>query len=170
MLAASSIQCLLQICTIRASRTMRSGCNVSVSAAYFLPNVFVVESVMHNCTVYGTVIFEWVQTGLLTDNAFFAYVEHYGNLGDLVPNHNAWFSAAVMCAVVSLVVQSFYAWRILHLGKSRLLASTIVLVRRWLRSLRRRALKRYVIAELGASRRRHCLWGNGEWLALSAQA
>ena len=83
-----------------------------------------------DCTVYGTVIFEWVQTGLLTDNAFFAYVENYGNLDDLVPNHNGWFSAAVMCAVVSLVVQSFYAWRIFRLGKSRLLVGVVVFVRR----------------------------------------
>lgn len=79
--------------------------------------------------MYGTVIFEWVQTGLLTNNAF-AYVENYGNLNDLVPNHYAWFSAAVMCASVSLVVQSFYAWRILHVGKSRLLVGAIVIVRR----------------------------------------
>ena len=93
------------------------------------------DHIAHNTTsytrpVYGTVIFEWIQTGLLTDNAFFAYVENYGDLDDLVPNHNAWFSAAVMCAVVSLVVQSFYAWRILHLGKIRLLAGAILLVRR----------------------------------------
>ena len=84
---------------------------------------------LYSTSVYGTVVFEWVQSGLLTENAFFSYVENYGNYADLVPNHNAWFSAAIMCAIVSLVVQSFYAWRIFFLGRSYYLVVAVGMVR-----------------------------------------
>ena len=84
---------------------------------------------LYSTSVYGTVVFEWVQSGLLTENAFFSYVENYGNYADFVPNHNAWFSAAIMCAIVSLVVQSFYAWRIFLLGRSYYLAIAVGIVR-----------------------------------------
>ncbi|KZT70833.1 hypothetical protein DAEQUDRAFT_724981 [Daedalea quercina L-15889] len=91
---------------------------VLTNQAYLYHVYFAHDRPWLQCLVYVTVVFEWVQTGLLTENAFFSYVENYGNYADLVPNRNAWFSAAIMCAIVSLAVQAFYAWRIFLLGRS----------------------------------------------------
>ncbi|KZT65564.1 hypothetical protein DAEQUDRAFT_676541 [Daedalea quercina L-15889] len=80
-------------------------------------------------TVYGTLIFEWVQTGLLTAASFNNYVYNYGDLDKLVAISNSWFSVSVMSATIALVVQIFYAWRILRLSSSRLLSGVICVVR-----------------------------------------
>ncbi|KAH9836490.1 uncharacterized protein C8Q71DRAFT_857726 [Rhodofomes roseus] len=78
------------------------------------------------CLVYGILIFEWVQTGLLTAASFDNYVYNYGDLDALVSVSNSWFSVPVMSAIVALVVQVFYAWRILRLSGSRILSGIIV--------------------------------------------
>lgn len=80
------------------------------------------------CLVYCTLIFEWVQTGLLTAASFDNYVYNYGDLDALVSINNSWFSVSVMSAVIALVVQVFYAWRILRLSGSRILSGIIVLL------------------------------------------
>ena len=74
-------------------------------------------------------IYEWVQTGLVTDIAFDSFVYGYGNRSILVEYHNSWFSVTIMCAVVSYIVQSFFAWRIWILGRPRLLMPIILFVR-----------------------------------------
>ncbi|OSX58472.1 hypothetical protein POSPLADRAFT_1049305 [Postia placenta MAD-698-R-SB12] len=60
--------------------------------------------------VYALLIFEWVQTGLVTDIGMEAFVYHYGNLEALVNGYNAWFSTAVMSGIVAGAVQHFFAW------------------------------------------------------------
>lgn len=75
--------------------------------------------------VYALLIFEWVQTGLVTDIGMEAFVYHYGNLEALVNGYNAWFSTAVMSGIVAGAVQHFFAWRILMLSHSRVLAGCI---------------------------------------------
>ena len=79
-------------------------------------------------TVYGVLVFEWVQTGLLTAASFNNYVYNYGNVDKLVSISNSWFSVSVMSATIALVVQLFYAWRIQRLSGSRVLSGMIVFV------------------------------------------
>ena len=53
----------------------------------------------------------------------------YGNKAILVQYHNSWFSVTIMCAVISYIVQSFFAWRIWILGRPKFLMPIILFVR-----------------------------------------
>ncbi|TFK84685.1 hypothetical protein K466DRAFT_601803 [Polyporus arcularius HHB13444] len=80
------------------------------------------------CLVYGILIYEWVQTGLITAVAFDNFVYGYGSITALTAFHNSWFSVTVMSAIASCVVQSFFAWRIYIIGRSKLLTAVIVTI------------------------------------------
>ena len=67
----------------------------------------------------GVFVYEWVQTGLITAAAMKIYVYDYGNVLSMLAFHNTWFSATIMCGLISAVVQIFFAWRILKLSRSR---------------------------------------------------
>ena len=73
-------------------------------------------------------IFEWVQTGLLTDCGFIVFVDNYGDVKDLYNICTGWFSLPVMCAIVSMIVQWFFAWRIYMFSRMRILVAGILLV------------------------------------------
>ncbi|EPS98214.1 hypothetical protein FOMPIDRAFT_1051787 [Fomitopsis schrenkii] len=75
--------------------------------------------------VYGVLVFEWVQTGLLSASAFQIFVYHYGDVEIVTRIYNGWFTIPVMSAMISMVVQTFFAWRIYRLSKLRLLAGVI---------------------------------------------
>ncbi|EIW53744.1 uncharacterized protein TRAVEDRAFT_81795, partial [Trametes versicolor FP-101664 SS1] len=75
--------------------------------------------------VYGILAFEWVQTGLITANAFQVFVYNFGDVPNLLKFHNSWFSVPIMCGVVSVAVQFFYARRIFVLSGSMVLAGVI---------------------------------------------
>ncbi|KAI0749980.1 hypothetical protein C8Q80DRAFT_1232843 [Daedaleopsis nitida] len=76
--------------------------------------------------VWGVFIWEWVQMGLVTQTAFDIDVYHYGDIGSLTAFHSTWFSVPVMSAVVSFVVQCYFAWRIWVLSRSRILVGAIL--------------------------------------------
>ncbi|TFY52937.1 hypothetical protein EVJ58_g9733 [Rhodofomes roseus] len=80
------------------------------------------------CLVYAMLAFEWVQTGLVTGVAFKIFVYNYGDTNSLTTIYYAWFFVAVMCAIVSVTVQLFFAWRIYVLARSRLIAGVITLL------------------------------------------
>lgn len=67
----------------------------------------------------GVLAYEWVQTGLITAAAMQIYVYDYGNVLSMLAFHNTWFSATIMCGLISAVVQVFFAWRIYQLSRSR---------------------------------------------------
>lgn len=73
--------------------------------------------------------FEWAQTGLVTGVAFKIFVYNYGDTESLTKIYYGWFFVAVMCAIVSVTVQLFFAWRIFVLARSMLVAGVITLVR-----------------------------------------
>ena len=79
-------------------------------------------------TVYGVLAFEWVQTGLLSASAFQIFVYHYGDVEIVTKIYNGWFTLPVMSAMISMVIQAFFAWRIYLLSKLRVLAGGIVAV------------------------------------------
>lgn len=82
--------------------------------------------------MYGILAFEWVQTGLITANAFQVFVYNFGDVPNLLKFHNSWFSVPIMCGVVSVAVQFFYARRIFVLSGSMILAGVICVVRNFL--------------------------------------
>lgn len=67
----------------------------------------------------SVLVYEWVQTGLITAAAMQIYVYDYGNVLSMLAFHNTWFSATIMCGLISAVVQVFFAWRIFQLSRSR---------------------------------------------------
>ncbi|KAI0768342.1 hypothetical protein BD413DRAFT_614651 [Trametes elegans] len=75
--------------------------------------------------VYGIFAFEWVQTGLITENAFNVFVYNFGDVNNILKFHNSWFSVPIMCGIVSAAVQFFYARRIFLLSGSMALGGVI---------------------------------------------
>ncbi|KAH9933646.1 uncharacterized protein BXZ73DRAFT_101030 [Epithele typhae] len=78
------------------------------------------------CLVAGVVIWEWIQTGLVTQTAFNIDVTHFGDISVLTAYGNTWFSVPIMSAVVSFVVQCYFAWRVWVLGRSRIAVGVIL--------------------------------------------
>ena len=78
--------------------------------------------------VYGVLVFETVQTGLVTEFAFDIYVYGFGDVSQIVAFHNTWFSSPIMEALISAAVQMFFAWRIYVISRSLLLTGTIIFV------------------------------------------
>ena len=70
--------------------------------------------------MYGILIFEWVQTGLVTGVAFEVFVYNYGDDESLTKIYYGWFLVDIMCSVVSVTVRLFFAWRIFVLALSAL--------------------------------------------------
>lgn len=78
--------------------------------------------------VYTIFAIEWLQTILITDDAFDKYALHYGDVDNLVKLRLAWFSVPVLGGIVSAAVQLYYARRIWLLSKSEILAGVIAVV------------------------------------------
>lgn len=62
--------------------------------------------------MYFVLVFEIVQTGLVTGVAFETFVYSFSEPEALTRIYYGWFFVAVMCAIVSVAVQGFFAWRI----------------------------------------------------------
>ncbi|TFY68885.1 hypothetical protein EVJ58_g740 [Rhodofomes roseus] len=75
--------------------------------------------------VLGVLTYEWVQTGFITATTMQIYVYDYGNVLSVLEFHNTWFSATIMCGLISAVVQTFFAWRIFKLSRSRVLGGSM---------------------------------------------
>ncbi|PBK61336.1 hypothetical protein ARMSODRAFT_1008877 [Armillaria solidipes] len=69
--------------------------------------------------VYGIYIVEFVQTILLSHDAFAMFGYGFGDLDALTDIHFNWLIVPIMSAVTACVGQGFYAYRILILSKSR---------------------------------------------------
>lgn len=95
--------------------------------------------------VYFVFIFETVQTILLTHDTFHELAINFGDYEGLLNPYYIWFDLPVQSAIrvcyspfcasfltsvttVSSITQCFYAWRILVLSKSHIIAASIVLV------------------------------------------
>lgn len=79
--------------------------------------------------MYIIFVIEWLQTILITNDAFDKYALHYGDVNNLVKLRLAWFSVPVLGGIVSAAVQLYYARRIWLLSKSDVLAGIIAVVR-----------------------------------------
>jgi hypothetical protein len=79
--------------------------------------------------VYIVFVFETVQTILCGVDAWYWFCAGYGNLIKLSNPYISAFDGPMMSAVISVVVQWFFCYRIYSLSKSWWLASLIAAVR-----------------------------------------
>lgn len=82
-------------------------------------------------TVYAVLALEWIQTTLLTVDAFESFVYNYGDPAALTSTKRpGWFSLTVLCGLVSMPVQWYFSYRIYRLFKIIWLCGIICFVRR----------------------------------------
>ena len=123
---ASSRIDMIQTCTIYSSQ--RILCRSAVLVCLISVSYTNVDNSPH--IVYGVLVVEWVQTGLITSQSFNVFARNYGDVDNLLKFHSSWFSVPVMCGVVSVAVQLFYARRIWALSRSKVLVAFICLASR----------------------------------------
>ncbi|KAF9009200.1 hypothetical protein BDZ89DRAFT_1078645 [Hymenopellis radicata] len=68
--------------------------------------------------VFGLVAFEWLQTALVTYDAFHWFVYNWGNDDALNDVSLIWLNVPLMSSVISCSVQIFFAWQIRTLSGS----------------------------------------------------
>lgn len=78
--------------------------------------------------VCGVLLHEWIQTGFITANSMEMFVYGYGDPSSLIRFHSGWFSVTIMSGMISVMVQTFFAWRVYKFSMSRLWGGSIVLV------------------------------------------
>ncbi|KAJ7820703.1 hypothetical protein B0H14DRAFT_3147033 [Mycena olivaceomarginata] len=78
--------------------------------------------------VYGLALLDILQTIMVTADAFHWFVYGFGNMAQLDQTFlNSW-DVPVLDAIISLVVQAFYCWRIYFLRKTFIIPVLILLV------------------------------------------
>ncbi|KAK0226536.1 hypothetical protein IW262DRAFT_774035 [Armillaria fumosa] len=77
------------------------------------------------CLVYGVYIIEFAQTMLLTHDAFVSFGYGFGDLDALTNVHLNWLFVPIMGGIAASVGQSFYAYRIFILSRSRIVPAFI---------------------------------------------
>jgi len=82
----------------------------------------------YKALVYGSYLLEATQTFLFTNSAFRTFATGFGNLAVLDQVDILWFSIPIMSGMVAFVAQSFYAYRITVLSKSKYFAAVIMLL------------------------------------------
>ncbi|KAK0430062.1 hypothetical protein EV421DRAFT_1860971, partial [Armillaria borealis] len=80
--------------------------------------------------VYGIYIVEFVQTILVTCDAFERFGYGFGDIDALTASYLSWPTVPIMSGIVACVGQVFYAYRIFVLSKSRTVPILITCVRR----------------------------------------
>ncbi|KAJ7760052.1 hypothetical protein DFH07DRAFT_918751 [Mycena maculata] len=89
---------------------------------YLYYEAFPKDKLFNKCLVYGIYIVEFVQTMLVTHDAFAIFGYGFGNAESLTNMDFNWLAVPVMSGLgVSFVGQSFYAHRLHNLSKSRML-------------------------------------------------
>ncbi|KAH9838039.1 uncharacterized protein C8Q71DRAFT_574976 [Rhodofomes roseus] len=78
--------------------------------------------------VYVVFILEWLQSINLTSMAWQVFVVDYGQGDALSTIHVGWMPLPILCSVISLITQLFFAWRICMLSKSTRIVSGIILL------------------------------------------
>ncbi|KAF9526108.1 hypothetical protein CPB83DRAFT_498862 [Crepidotus variabilis] len=75
---------------------------------------------------YSVYVLEIIQTLMITQSAFRAFAEGFGNVDVLMDVGNMWFSVPILNGIIFFVTQMFYAYRVHHLSGSRILAALVV--------------------------------------------
>ncbi|KAK0459364.1 uncharacterized protein EV420DRAFT_1642328 [Desarmillaria tabescens] len=80
------------------------------------------------CLVYGIYTVEFVQTMLVTHDAFAMFGYGFGDIEALTDMHFDWLTVPIMSAAVACVGQVFYAYRIFILSKSQIVPILVTCV------------------------------------------
>ncbi|KAK0196001.1 hypothetical protein F5146DRAFT_923628, partial [Armillaria mellea] len=78
------------------------------------------------CLVYGIYIVKFVQTILVAHDAFAVFGYGFGDLEALEGMHFNWLSVPIMVAIIAFLGQSFYAYQIFILSKSRIIPALVI--------------------------------------------
>ncbi|TBU55403.1 hypothetical protein BD310DRAFT_795576, partial [Dichomitus squalens] len=78
--------------------------------------------------VYLVMIYEWVQTSLVTSYAMEVHVYDFGNVASIVQYHNTWFSVPIMSAGISFVVQCYFCWLIWAFSRLKVVTGVVLFV------------------------------------------
>ncbi|PBK58813.1 hypothetical protein ARMSODRAFT_946100 [Armillaria solidipes] len=78
--------------------------------------------------VYGVYIAEFIQTMLLTHDAFASFGYGFGDLETLTEVRFGWLTVPIMGAAAACVGHAFYAYRIFILSKSRIVPAFVIFV------------------------------------------
>ncbi|KAJ7642365.1 hypothetical protein DFH06DRAFT_999870 [Mycena polygramma] len=95
---------------------------------YLYYQAFPNDRLFNKCLVYTIYAIEFVQTMLMTDAAFSSFAYGFGDVSALDDVHFEWLTVPVMSGIVAFIGQSFYAYRLYKLSKSRWLPLLIVVV------------------------------------------
>ncbi|KAJ6545186.1 hypothetical protein B0H19DRAFT_1167112 [Mycena capillaripes] len=95
---------------------------------YFYYENFQSDRLLIKLLVYGLALLDILQTVMVTADAFHWFVYGFGNMAQLDQTFlNSW-DVPVLDAVISLIVQAFYCWRIYFLTKGFIMPVLILLV------------------------------------------
>ncbi|SJK98177.1 uncharacterized protein ARMOST_01438 [Armillaria ostoyae] len=78
--------------------------------------------------VYGIYVVEFVQTMLVTHDAFVEFGYGFGDIEALTDMHFDWLTVPIMSAAAACVGQVFYAYRIFILSRSRTVPAFVICV------------------------------------------
>ncbi|KAF7377109.1 hypothetical protein MSAN_00129900 [Mycena sanguinolenta] len=95
---------------------------------YLYYQAFPNDVLFNKCLVYTLCAIELVQTPLMTYDAFSAFAYGFGDLSALTSLGLEWVALPIMSGLVSLIGQSFYAYRVHVLSKSWWLPAFIIAV------------------------------------------
>ncbi|KAJ7252925.1 hypothetical protein C8J57DRAFT_1077236, partial [Mycena rebaudengoi] len=95
---------------------------------YLYYQAFPNDRLSYKCLVYGVYSIQLVQIILSTMDAFKKFGTHYSDVSALTQVDFAWFTVPFTIALDSIIVQSFYAFRIFILSKSKIIPAHIVVV------------------------------------------
>ncbi|KAF8886118.1 hypothetical protein BD779DRAFT_1673302 [Infundibulicybe gibba] len=80
------------------------------------------------CLVFGLFLVETLQTSFVVHDAFDRFGSGFGNLAVFRNNQLEWLGVPIITGIVSCAVQTFFAYRIFILSKSKLLWSMICVI------------------------------------------
>ncbi|KAF9463574.1 hypothetical protein BDZ94DRAFT_604718 [Collybia nuda] len=95
---------------------------------YLYYEAFPTDKLIYKLLVYGVYCAELVQTILVTQDAFDIFGYGFGDIKSATDLHHDWFTVPIMSGLVALAGQTFYAYRILILSKSRKIPLLIVAI------------------------------------------
>ncbi|KAJ7473608.1 hypothetical protein B0H11DRAFT_1339108 [Mycena galericulata] len=93
---------------------------------YLYYEAFPNDRLFTKCLVYAIYFIQLVCIILITVDAFAIFGYGFGDSVALLGIHFAWFTSPIITSLDSLIVQSFYAFRIHMLSKSRIVPGLIV--------------------------------------------
>ncbi|KAF9526107.1 hypothetical protein CPB83DRAFT_858346 [Crepidotus variabilis] len=84
------------------------------------------DHIRNKALSYSVYVLEIVQTMMLTQSAFHAFAEGFGNVEYMMEVGNLWFSVPILSGMIFFITQMFYAYRVHRLSGSSILAGVVI--------------------------------------------